>query len=217
MTDIQKFIFFSQSLSQDFIKKLCYTNNIRAKYLTIFLIICSFAFTFYDISILQKISENKVFLRHFKTDIIFLVFSFVFALYIFFNQVKSYKDIHKHHRYIHGIISIFILLWSVFKSVVLIKFNSGNYEIAIIGMLLTSFLFLFPTVVYISQIVITLVFTGIVSLIYNLTLSNILNDLIFLFIIAIISTVISRYITYLQVKILYKETEINRYKRKVNI
>jgi len=216
MTNFQKFLFYSQNLSEEFIKKLCFINNIRSKYLTIFLIICSLAFTFYDISILQKVSENMVFLIHFKTDIIFLVFSFVFALYIYFNQVKTYKNIQKHHRYIHGIISLFILFWSVYKSIILIKYSGSNYHIAAVGLLVTSFLYLFPTMVYMIQVSFTLLFATVVSLIYNFTFNEIIKDILFIFIISCLSIIISRYIFYLQVKILYKESEVNRYKKKIN-
>ena len=216
MTNFQKFLFYSQNLSEEFIKKLCFINNIRSKYFTIFLIICSLAFTFYDISILQKVSENMVFLIHFKTDIIFLVFSFVFALYIYFNQVKTYKNIQKHHRYIHGIISLFILFWSVYKSIILIKYSGSNYHIAAVGLLVTSFLYLFPTMVYMIQVSFTLLFATVVSLIYNFTFNEIIKDILFIFIISCLSIIISRYIFYLQVKILYKESEVNRYKKKIN-
>ncbi len=214
MTAIQKFIFYSQNLSIDFIKKLCFLNNIRSKYLTIILILCSLAFTFYDISILQKMSEYKVFLIHFKTDIIFLVFSFIFAIYINFNQVKTHKDIRNHHRYIHGIISLFILFWCMFKSIIFVHYNNGHYHIAIIGIILTSFLYLFPTLIYISHLVFSLIFAVIISLLFNLTIHSIFNDIIFILVIAFLAIIISRYIIYLQIKILYKDAELNRYKKR---
>ena len=215
MTNFQKLFINPQNLSGDFNKRLCFINNVRSKYLTVLLIICSSAFTFYDISIIQKLADYKVFLIHFKADIVFLVFSFVFTLYIFFNQVKMHKNIQSHHKYVHGIISISILLWSVFKSVVFIKYGNGNYNIAVITIITTSFLYLFPLMVYLSQLLFTLVFAIIISLLYNLTIGEIINDIFFIIIILFISMIISRYVFYLQLKILFKESEVMKYRSRI--
>ncbi len=215
MTSFQKLFINPQNLSEDFIKKLCFLNNIRSKYLTVFLIICSSAFTFYDISIIQKLADYKVFLIHFKADIIFLVFSFVFTIYVYFNQVKTHRNIQRHHKYVHGTISIFILLWSVFKSVTFIKYGNGNYNIAVITIITTSFLYLFPLMVYLSQLLFTLVFAIIISLLFNFTIIEIINDIFFIIIILFISMIISRYVFYLQLKILFKESEVMKYRSKI--
>jgi hypothetical protein len=215
MTSFQKLFINPQNLSEDFIKKICFLNNVRSKYFTVLLIICSSAFTFYDISIIQKLADYKVFLIHFKADIIFLVFSFVFTLYIFFNQVKTHRNIQSHHKYVHGIISIFILLWSVFKSVIFIKYGNGNYNIAVITIITTSFLYLFPLMVYFSQLLFTFVFAIIISLLYNFTIGEIINDIFFILIILFISMIISRYVFYLQLKILFKESEVMKYRGRI--
>lgn len=216
MTSIYKLFVNPQRISEDYIKKFCFLNNVRSKYLTVFLICCSFLFSFYDIFILQKTADYKVFLIHFKTDIIFLVFSFIFTLYIFFNQVKTYKKIQGHHRYIHGIISLFILLWSVFKSIILIKYNNGNFNIAIIGILLTSFLYVLPVLIYISQLILAIVFEIIISLLFNFTVKEIIHDIFLISILCIISLIISRYIFSLHFRIMIKETEVNNYREKNN-
>ncbi len=215
MTNFQKLFINPQNLSEDFSKRLCFLNNIRSKYLTVFLIICSSAFTFYDISIIQKLADYKVFLIHLKADIVFLVFSFVFTIYVYFNQVKTHRNIQGHHKYVHGIISIFILLWSVFKSVIFIKYGDGNYNIAVITILTTSFLYLFPLTVYLSQLLFTLVFAITISLLYNFTIGEIINDIFFILIILFISMIISRYVFYLQLKILFKESEVMKYKNRI--
>ena len=214
MTLLNKLFINPHNLSYDYIRRFCFLNNVRSKYLTIILIMVSFVFTFYDISVLQKTCEKDVFLIHFKTDIIFVVFSFIFTLYIFFNQVKSHRHILNHHKYVHGIISLFILTWSVFKSILLIKFNDGTYYVAVISILVTSILYLFPLTIYISQILFTFTFAVAVSLLFNFTINKIIHDLSFIVIILFLSLVISRYLFYLQIKILNKESEIIKYRKR---
>ena len=215
MTPLSKLFINPHNLSDDYIRKFCFLNNIKSKYLTVILIIVSSVFTFYDISVLQKTCEENVFLMHFKTDIIFFVFSFIFTLYIYFNQVKSHKHILNHHKYVHGIISLFILTWSVFKSILLVKFNDGTYYIAIISVIATSILYLFPLTVYLSQILFTFIFAVAVSLLFNFTVNKIFNDLSFIVIILFLSLIISRYLFYLQIKLLNKDSEIIKYKKRV--
>lgn len=196
-----------QNISKDITKRICFLNNIRSKYFTILLIICSSVFASYDIIVLQNLIDYNVFLIHFKTDIIFLVFSFIFTLYIFFNQVKTHKKIRNHHKYIHGFISIFILIWSFFKSIILIKYGNGNFNIAIISLLITSFLYMFPFYVYLGQLLFTLLFTFVVLLLFNFTLSNILSEVIILLIISFITFIISQYVFYIQTKLLQLESK----------
>ena len=216
MKSFQESFISSKNLSEDFIKNLCFLNNLRSKYFIIILILCSLAFTFYDISILQKLNEYNVFLIHFKADIVFLVFSFIFALYIYFNQVRTYKNIQYHHKYVHSVISIFILSWSVFKSIILIKYNNGNFNIAIISIFISSFLFIFPFAIYLGHLIFTLVFALIMSLLFNFTIHEIFNDILFIIIISCISIIISRYIFYLQLKIFVKESEVIKYRKTKN-
>jgi hypothetical protein len=215
MTLLQKFFVNPQNLSSDCIKRFCFINNVRSKYLTIFLILISAVFTFYDISVLQYTHNKTVFLMHFKTDVVFFVFSFVFTLYIYFNQVKNHKQIFNHHRYVHGIIALFILAWSVFKSILLVKYNDGTYYIAAISILVCGILYVFPTAVYISQLVFTFLLAAIISLLFNFTIDEAINDLAFIAIILFLSLIISRYLFHLHIKIMYKESEILKYKKKV--
>ncbi|HAF27445.1 MAG TPA: hypothetical protein DCG75_00210 [Bacteroidales bacterium] len=203
----------SPHVSEDFSKRLCFLNNVRSKYLTIFLILLASVFTFYDIFILQKVSDSHIFLLHIKADIIFLVFSFIFALYIFYNQVSNHHKIKNHHKYIHGIISLFMLSWSVFKSVILIKFEDGDYSIAITCILASCILYIFPLYVYLSQLLFTFVFAVIISLLYNITFHEIINNIMLLSTILVFSMIISRYIYNLQIKILIKEKEAIRYRK----
>ncbi len=213
MKNFQKTLINPGDISIDFNKRLCFLNNLRSKYLTISLIICSSAFAFYDIIILQKLIDYKTFLIHFKADVIFLVFSFFFILYIFFNQVKTYKKIRTHHKYIHGAISLFILTWSFFKSIIFIKYGNGSFNIAIIALLIMSFLYLFPLRAYLIQILITFVFAFIVLLLFNFTITEIIEDLIIIVLISFISMIISQYLFYLQHKILLLESEVTKYKK----
>jgi hypothetical protein len=213
MKNFQNSSICPSDISKDIIKRLCFINNLRSKYFTILLIICSFFFAFYDIIILQKLIDYKVFLIHFKTDIIFLVFSFIFTLFIFYNQVKTHNNIQNHHKYIHGSISIFILIWSFFKSIILIKYGNGNFSIAIIALLITSFFYLFTLRVYLIQVLLALVFAFIALLLFNFTISEFIGDIIILLIISCISMIISRYVFYLQHKILLMESELTNYKK----
>jgi len=190
-------------------------NNVRSKYLTIFLILISAIFTFYDISFLQYTSDKSIFLIHFKTDIIFFVFSFIFTLYINFNQVKNYKQVLNHHKYVHGMITLFILSWSVFKSILLVKYNDGAYYIAVISILLCGILYIFPLAVYIGQLVFTFLFAVITSFLFNFTIDETINDLAFIAIILFLSLIISRYLFHLHIKLMYKESEILKYKKKI--
>ncbi|MCK5028521.1 MAG: hypothetical protein KAR57_02730 [Bacteroidales bacterium] len=215
MTLLHKLFINPHNISSDYTKRFCFLNNIRSKYLTIFLILISAAFTFYDISVLQYTHDKTVFLIHFKTDIIFFVFSFIFTLYIYFNQVKSHKNILKHHKLVHGIIALFILTWSVIKSILLVKYNDGSYYLAAISILVCSILYIFPIAVYIGQIIFTFLLAVVVSFLFNFTIDNVINDLAFIAIILFLSLIISRYLFYLHIKIMYKELEILKYKKKV--
>lgn len=214
MTKSQIFFLNPQKLNNSQIKRLCFQNNLRSKYLTFFFVICSLLFSFYDVFILKKLVSAEEFLYHFKADIVFLVFSFVFALYIFFNQVKTYEHIHFHHKYVHGIISLFILLWSTFKSVIFIKYGEGDFNIAIICILLTSIIYIFPPIVYLTQLLFTFVFAIFSLLMYHFTISEISKRIILLIPILLISLLISHYIYNLQIKILTNESGIIRFSRK---
>ena len=151
-------IFTPIKISDDSVKRLCFLNNVRSKYLTILLILCAIIFAFYDIRILQKTQPFDIFLFHFKSDLVFLVLSFVFALFIFFNQVKTHREIHIYHKYIHGIIAMIIMFWSVIKSVVFIKYSDGDYNIALVCILLTGLIYIFPSTIHLIQLSFTIFF-----------------------------------------------------------
>ena len=215
MTNFFKSIHRSHYVNSDFIKRICFLNNVKSKFLTIALIISSLIFSFYDVSVLQKTSDSHIFLLHLKADIIFLVFSFIFALYIYFNQVKTHHTIQKHHKFIHVIISLFILLLSTFKSVIFIKYSAGNYNLAIICILATSLIYQFPFRVFFGQIALNLFFALVLSLLLHFTISEIVKTIYILVIISFISLLISQSILYLQHKILLKEKEILRYRKRL--
>jgi len=199
----------------DFLQRLCYQNNVRSKYLTFAIIIFGLLFASYDILILQKTLTFDVFLIHFKTDLVFLVLSCIFTLYIYFNQVRTYRDIHRHHKYIHGIISLTILIWTAFKSILFMQYNEGNYFLTFIGILTTGLVYIFPAIIHFTQLVTTILFAIITSLIFNFTLYQIAEDLYIVIIIALISFTVSRYIFHLQLKIYSKDKELLRYKRRI--
>ncbi|MCK5171344.1 MAG: hypothetical protein KAQ75_15810, partial [Bacteroidales bacterium] len=75
--------------------------------------------------------------------------------------------------------------------------------------------YLFPLLVYLSHLLFTMVFAIIISLLFNFTISDIINDIFFILIILFISMIISRYVFYLQLKILFKESEVMKYRSKI--
>jgi hypothetical protein len=202
-------------ISNDYLKKFCFLNNVRSKYLTVTLIITALLFAFYDLKIIQNTQTFDVFLLHFKTDLVFLVLSFVFTLYIFFNQVRTHHDIRPHHKYVHGIISITVLCWSVIKSVLFIEYSGGNYNLSIICMLLTGAIYVYPSLVQMIQLFFAFFLAVFISLLLNLSISRIVEDVFILFIIALITYIVSRYILYLQLKILIKEKELVKYRQRL--
>lgn len=202
------------TVSNTHLKKLCFLNNVRSKYLTVILIITALLFTLYDIKFIQNTESFHVFLLHFKTDLVFLVLSFVFTLYIFFNQVRSHDDIHNHHKYIHGIITVVILCWSVFKSVFFIQYNGGSYNITIICVLLTGFIYVYQSRIHMIQLLITIALALIISLLLQFSVTKIVEDTVMLVIVCAITYITSRYILYLQLKVLLKEKELVRYRQK---
>jgi len=204
-----------KNTGNDFLQRLCFQNNVRSKYLTLALVAIGLVFASYDILILQKTLTFNVFLIHFKTDLVFLVLSSVFTLYVYFNQVKTHRDIQKHHKYIHRVIALAVLIWSVFKSVIFVKFNGGNYNVAIICILTTGFIYVFPSVIYFAQLALTVLLALITSLIFNFTVYQIIKDLYILVTIALISFIVSRYIFYLHLRIFSKEKELARYKKRM--
>lgn len=202
-------------ISNDYLKKLCFLNNVRSKFLTILLILASLLFALYDIKFVQTTETLNIFLLHFKTDLLFLVLSFVFTLYIFFNQVRTHHDIRPHHKYVHRIISIAVLCWSVTKSVLFIKFDEGNYYLSIICILLTGFIYIYPSLIQMIQFVFMLFLAILISLLLHFSITQIANDIFILIIVTTIIYIVSRYILYLQLKILIKEKELVKYRQRL--
>lgn len=207
-------LFNQHRISEDHLKRFCFLNNIRSKYLTVALVVVALFFTLYDFVIVQNTVSFDDFLLHFKTDLVFLVFSFVFVLYIFFNQVRTHKNIRRHHRFIHGIISLIILSWSVLKSIFLLQNSGGNYNIAVLCILITGLIYVFPSAVQLFQLFFIFGMAIIISLIFNFTLTKIISDIYMLAIISAISYIVSRYLMYLQLKIFFKEKELIKYKER---
>ncbi len=216
MTNLNKLFMYKQNIGPDFLKRFCLLNNIRSKFLTVFLLICSSLFVLYDFFIIQKTSSTELFLLHFKADIIFLVLSMTFTLFIYFNQVKTHHNLQNYHKYIHGIISLSVLIWSVFKSILFIKYGNGSYSLAFISILLTSLIYLFPTLFHFVQLFFVCIFAIIISLTMSITINDIIYDFSILVVFIFLSILVSRYIFYLQYKVLLKEKEILKYKRKVS-
>lgn len=202
-------------ISNDYLKKLCFLNNVRSKFFTILLILTSLLFALYDIKFVQTTESFNIFLLHFKSDLLFLVLSFVFTLYIFFNQVRTHHDIRSHHKYVHGIISIAVLCWSVTKSVLFIKFDEGNYYLSIICILLTGFIYIYPSLIQMIQFVFMLFLAILISLLLHFSITQIANDIFILIIVTTIIYIVSRYILYLQLKILIKEKELVKYRQRL--
>jgi len=188
-------------------KKFCFLNNIRSKYLTISLLCISVLLTSYDILILQITEDFVFFLINFKTDIILLVASFVFMIYIFFHQVKTYKEINKQHKLIHGLISVFILCWSAFKTSIYVENNESCLYFYISSVLILSIIYLFPWYIYISQFIFSIFFFSISLILVNMNVINVFYNVLIIFFFYLISLVGSSYIYYLQTNLFIKENE----------
>ena len=202
----------SDSVNNEFIKKFCFINNLRSKYLTICLLIVSVILTSYDILILQKVSDFKFFLINFKTDLILLVASFIFMVYIFFNQVKSYKEIKKQHKFTHGIISLFILCWSSFKTLIYLESDIQSTYFLIGSILIISIVYIFPRIILFLQISFTVLFYIIGLLMLHMPFNKVIFDVLFIALFFILAFIISIYIYGIQTKLLLKDTELSSLK-----
>jgi len=213
MANLLPFNQIPKSLESGFFKKICLINHIRSKFFTILLILFALLYCFYDVFILKKTLVNEEFVLHLKADIVFLVLSFFFTLFIYFNQVKSSQKLKTHHRYIHFVITIFVLLWSAFKSVIFVKFNEGNYNLAIICILITSIIYLFPFIMYSIQLLINLLFIITTNLVFQITITEIAKSIYMVILISVLAMIISRIMFYQQHKILTKEKEVLQFRK----
>lgn len=211
----RKFIrFTNEQISEDYSKRLCFINNIRSKYVVVGLISVALCLNCYDIFILQKKIDYSYFLTHFKSDIILLVFSFAFALFIFFNQVKSHVQIHNYHKIIHGIISLFILCWSAFKTAISLLDGHSNYFILIIAVILISTIYHFKTLAQLSQYALSILFLASSFLLYNIAINDFIKEIAYIAVVFAISFGLSRHLLNLQLAIFNKEAETAIYKKK---
>lgn len=205
-------IFRSENLNTEIIKKFCFFNNVRSKYFTVIILLLSVILSSYDILILQKIANFKFFLVNFKADIVLLVSSIIFTVYIYFNQVKSYKEIRKQHKFIHGIISLFILCWSALKSIMYNTVSTDNLYFFIGFILLFSVLYLLPKNIFLFQSAFTISFFIACSFMFNLKLDYVFKNLVFIVLFYVLAFIVSRYIYHLQYQIILKDKELEKYK-----
>ena len=199
-------------LEQEIYVKLCYINNLRAKFLTIGLVLYSIFISFYDVLFSQKIREHDEFISHFKLDVILVVFSVIFTIYIYFNQVKSAKHIKSYHKTIHTIISFFILCWGAAKACN----SSFNMEIVpqvfLTSVFITTIVFYFPFYNYLLQLLISIFFYLIIALYYQIEIDLIFRMGVFNLIIIALIFLTSRLLIHQKIEYFLKEYEINRLK-----
>lgn len=212
---IQKF-YFDKNVTEKVKDKLCLINNQRAKFGSILFLIIAFFSTLYNFIIYQKTIEPKIFFLHFKVDTILLVFTIVFLLYVFYNQIKELSEIKKHHRLIHGAISLIIISWGAVKSSLTILSDENNYYIYLITILITSVIFYFPFIMYLSQVIFSYTLLWLIHLLLDISFKTFFFDLGYIFIFIMISFMISRILYYYKVKSLMKEREISKLKKYIN-
>jgi len=206
--------FTNEQISEEYSKRFCFINNIRSKYVIVVLISIALCLNCYDIFILQKKIDYNYFLTHFKSDIILLVFSFAFALFIFFNQVKSHVQIHNYHKIIHGIISLFILCWSAFKTAISLLDGHSNYFILVIAVIFISTIYHFKSIAQLFQYTLSILFLASSFLLYNIAISEFIKELVYMAVIFAVSFGISRHLFHMQLTIFNKEAETAIYKKK---
>lgn len=208
--------FIDQYVTDKITKKICLINNLKAKFTSIlFLAIALFSST-YDFIIYQKILTYQVFMLHFKTDIILLVFCFIFLIYVFFNQVTDLKEIKKHHRLIHGAISVLIMSWGAVKSGLTLLSQENHYYIYILTILIISVIFYFPFIINFLQIFFSYLLLWLIHLLFNISLKSAFSDMIYILIFITISFIISRILYYHKVKSIIKENEISKLKQHIS-
>lgn len=208
--------FIDQYVTDRITKKICLINNLRAKFTSILFLTIALISTLYDFMIYQKILNYDVFILHFKTDIILLVFCFIFLIYVFFNQVTDLKEIKKHHRLIHGAISLIIMSWGAVKSGLTLLSEEDHYYVYILTILIISVIFYFPFVINFLHLLFSYLLLWIIHLFFNINLKSAFHDMIYLFIMITIAFIISRILYYHKVKFLIKENEISNLKKHIS-
>ncbi|MGE0089232.1 MAG: hypothetical protein AB7S50_07135 [Bacteroidales bacterium] len=199
-------------LKEEIYIKLCFINNVRAKYLTIALIIYSFFISAYDTFLNQHIKHKHEFLSEFKLDLILVVFSVIFTIYIYFNQVKSAKHIKSYHKLVHIVISFFLMCWGAAKAC-----NSSFSmelvpQVFLISVIIITIVFYFSFYILLLQIVVSILFYVIIALYYQIEIDLIFKLGIFNLIIIFLAFLTSRLFFHQKMEYFLKEYEINRLK-----
>jgi hypothetical protein len=199
-------------LEQEIYVKLCYINNLRAKFLTISLVFYSIFISSYDVLFSQKLRQHNEFVSQFKLDIILIVFSVIFTIYIYFNQVKSAKHIKSYHKIIHTIISFFILCWSAAKACNSSFSNEIIPQVFLISVFISAVVFYFPFYNFLLQLLVSIFFYVIIALYYQIEIDLIFRMGVFNIIIVSLAFLTSRLLIHQKIEYFLKEYEINRLK-----
>jgi len=203
-------------LKSEIERKFCYINNMRAKYFTIALVIYSLFISSYDVLFNQSLLTHGNFIIQFKLDIVLIVFSVIFTLYIYFNQTKSAKNIREYHKSIHFIISLTTLCWFAAKA----SLSSFEEEIVIqlyiIAVFLTSIVFYFSFYKYVVQILISICFFIIIALFFEREVSEIFKSSVLNLVLIVIAFLISRILYHQKTEFFMKEYEVSRLKEEKN-
>ncbi|OFX82261.1 MAG: hypothetical protein A2W99_09395 [Bacteroidetes bacterium GWF2_33_16] len=199
-------------LEQEINKKFCLINNIRAKFFTIALVVYALFITSYDVVFSQRIRQQDDFISQFRLDLILIVFSVIFTIYVYFNQVKSVKHIRSYHRTIHTIISFFVMCWGAARACNSSFSNEIIVQVYLTSIFITAFVFYFPFFNYLVQLILSVFFYIFIGLYYQIEINLIFNFAIFNFILIIFAFLISRLLIHQKTEFFLKEYEINRLK-----
>lgn len=199
-------------LEQEIYIKLCFINNLRTKFLTIGLVCYSILISFYDVLFSQKLRQNDVFVSQFKLDIILVVFSVIFTIYVYFNQVKSAKHIRSYHKVIHTIISFFILCWGAAKACNSSFSNEIIPQVFLISVFISAIVFYFPVYSFLLQLLVSIFFYVIIALYYQIEIDLIFRMGVFNLIIVALAFLASRLLVHQKIEYFLKEYETNRLK-----
>jgi len=199
-------------LEQEIYVKLCYINNLRAKFLTIGLVLYSIFISFYDVLFSQKIKEHDEFISHFKLDVILVVFSVIFTIYIYFNQVKSAKHIKSYHKTIHTIISFFILCWGAAKACNSSFSSEIVPQVFLISAFISAVVFYFPFYNFLLQLLLSVFCYVVIGLYYQIEIDLILKMGSLNLILLALAFLTSRLLIHQKIEYFLKEYEINRLK-----
>ena len=197
-----------KSENPELIKKFCYINNVRSKYFTVFILLLALFISSYDILFLQKTGPFQFFLINFKVDLVLMVSSFIFTIYIFFNQVKSSKEVTNHHKFIHGLISLFFICWSAIKTALYLNQGSLHVYLLIASIFIISILYVFPFYTYLLQLFFAFVLFTISLFYIHTELDQVLYYLFITLVFSFIAFIGRNYVFNLHTKLFLKDIEI---------